>query len=194
MQLLLLIGPPAVGKMTIGRQIAASSNFRLFHNHHTIEPLDEVFGYGTPAFNILNAEFRNRVVAQAAEHQVDLIFTFVWGLDVPEDVTSVRELVAPYTSRGAQISVAELTAPLEVRLRRNHGADRIAAKPTKKNLEWSDQNVRELDSHALNTTDPSVVPEALELIGGWRHRIFDTTGGDAGHTAQAVLDWLEETD
>ena len=47
MKLLLIIGPPAVGKMTVGREIAARSGFRLFHNHHTIEPLVEVFGYGT---------------------------------------------------------------------------------------------------------------------------------------------------
>ena len=57
MQLLLIIGPPAVGKMTVGREIAERSQFRLFHNHHTIEPLVEVFGYGTPAFNTLNHEF-----------------------------------------------------------------------------------------------------------------------------------------
>jgi hypothetical protein len=33
MRLLLIIGPPAVGKMTVGREIAAHSDFRLFHNH-----------------------------------------------------------------------------------------------------------------------------------------------------------------
>ena len=48
MRLLLIIGPPAVGKMTVGREIARRSSFRLFHNHHTIEPLVEVFDHGTP--------------------------------------------------------------------------------------------------------------------------------------------------
>ena len=36
MRLLLITGPPAVGKMTVGRAVAAQSDFRLFHNHHTI--------------------------------------------------------------------------------------------------------------------------------------------------------------
>ena len=47
MRLLLIIGPPAVGKMTVGRAVAGSSAFRLFHNHHTIEMLLDVFDYGT---------------------------------------------------------------------------------------------------------------------------------------------------
>ena len=53
--LLLLFGPPAVGKMTVGRAVAATSSFRLFHNHMTIEPLLETFGFGTPPFTTLAA-------------------------------------------------------------------------------------------------------------------------------------------
>ena len=39
-----MFGPPAVGKMTVARAVCATSDFRLFHNHHTIEPLHETFG------------------------------------------------------------------------------------------------------------------------------------------------------
>ncbi len=46
----MVFGPPAVGKMTVGRAVAARSDFRLFHNHAVIEPLLEVFDYGTPPF------------------------------------------------------------------------------------------------------------------------------------------------
>ena len=53
-ELLLIIGPPAVGKMTVGRAVCARTDFRLFHNHHTIEPLLEIFGFGTPPFIALN--------------------------------------------------------------------------------------------------------------------------------------------
>ena len=31
MRLLVIIGPPAVGTMTVGRELAARSDFRLFH-------------------------------------------------------------------------------------------------------------------------------------------------------------------
>ena len=51
MTLLFVFGPPAVGKMAVAAwAIAGVSDFRLFHNHATIEPLLDVFDYGTPAF------------------------------------------------------------------------------------------------------------------------------------------------
>jgi len=62
MTLLFVFGPPAVGKMTVGRAVVSASDFRLFHNHHTIEPLLEVFDYGTPPFMRLLGEFRRRVL------------------------------------------------------------------------------------------------------------------------------------
>ncbi|WP_232547979.1 AAA family ATPase [Propioniciclava soli] len=60
--LLVVFGPPAVGKMTVGRALAESGRFRLFHNHMTIEPLLETFGFETPPFDTLNSEFRRRVL------------------------------------------------------------------------------------------------------------------------------------
>ncbi len=38
-QRVVIFGPPAVGKMTIGRRVVELSGFRLFHNHAMIEPL-----------------------------------------------------------------------------------------------------------------------------------------------------------
>lgn len=49
MKLLVLIGPPAVGKATVGRIIAEKTNFKLFHNHMIMDGVIELFGVGTPA-------------------------------------------------------------------------------------------------------------------------------------------------
>jgi len=35
MQLVIIFGPPAVGKMTVGRALAERTGFKLFHNHMT---------------------------------------------------------------------------------------------------------------------------------------------------------------
>ncbi len=79
MRLLVIFGPPAVGKMTVGREVAARSDFRLFHDHAVIEPLLEVFDHGTQAFDTLLHEFRIRVVEEAARCGTDLVSTFVLG-------------------------------------------------------------------------------------------------------------------
>lgn len=192
MRLLLIIGPPAVGKMTVGREIAARSDFRLFHNHHTIEPLVEVFGYGSEPFNVLNVEFRRRVFEEAARHDVDLIFTLVWNLADPDDLDYVEQLVAPIEQAGGRISVVELAADLETRLVRNRGAGRLAAKPSKRDVEWSDGNVRAMESHQLNTDatgDPGT--PAHRFLDRYPHLRLETADLAVTQTAKDILAWME---
>jgi len=190
-RLLLIIGPPAVGKMTVGRAISARSDFRLFHNHHTIEPLVEVFGYGTAPFNILNIEFRRRVIEEAARHRVDLIFTFVWDLDDPADAACVDQLVAPFDGPTSEIWVLELIAPLETRLVRNRGESRLAAKPTKQDVNWSDANVRRMEAHRLNTDPTGSTPTPADNFLS-RHPLLrlDTRALTAAEVADIALEWL----
>lgn len=193
MRLLLIIGPPAVGKMTVGREIARRSGFRLFHNHHTIEPLVEVFGHGTPPFAVLNGEFRRRVIEEAARHEIDLVFTFVWQLEEAGDEREVRELVAPYEVPGGQVLVAELAAGLDTRLRRNRGPDRIAAKPTKADVEWSDANVRDLERYQLNSDPTGAHPTPADaFLRSHPHLRLDTTSLSATGSAERVLAWLDQ--
>ena len=45
MKLVIIAGDAAVGKMTVGKELANQTGLRLFHNHVTIEPVIEVFGY-----------------------------------------------------------------------------------------------------------------------------------------------------
>lgn len=191
-RLLLIIGPPAVGKMTVGRAISARSDFRLFHNHHTVEPLVEVFGYGTVPFNILNTEFRRRVIEEAARNSVDLVFTFVWDLDDPADAVYVEQLVAPFEAPGSEIWVLELAAPLETRLGRNRGESRLAAKPTKRDVDWSDANVRSLEAHRLNTDPTGVSPTPADTFLS-RHPLLrlDTRLLSADEVAGIALEWLD---
>ena len=90
MELVLVFGPLAVGKMTVGRAICQLTGYRLLHNHLTIEPLLEIFPYGSPAFNRLNSEFRRRLLEEACDSGLNgLVFTYVWALNLDED-TAVR--------------------------------------------------------------------------------------------------------
>lgn len=59
--LLLVVGPPAVRKMTVGHEVARRTDLKLFHNHHTIDLALRFFPYGSPPFQRLVGEFRRRV-------------------------------------------------------------------------------------------------------------------------------------
>jgi hypothetical protein len=151
--LLFVIGPPAVGKMSVGAAVAEQTGFKLFHNHMTIEPLLRLFPYDSPHFARLNNEFRTRILQEAAASDLPgLVFSVVWYFDDPADAEAVDRYATPFRERGSRVLFLELTAPLETRLERNVGATRLAEKPSKQNLEWSRQHVIAVDGqHQMNS-------------------------------------------
>ena len=140
---MVVFGPPAVGKMTVGRAVCDRTDFRLFLNHHTIEPLSEIFGMDTPPFRTLTSEIRRRVVEEAAASGVRLALTQVWNLEGVEDARWVAGLVAPYADAGLPVHFVELAADLDTRLQRNRDEGRLLAKPSKRDLVWSEAHLRE---------------------------------------------------
>jgi hypothetical protein len=144
--LLFVVGPPAVGKMTVGQAIAARTGLRLFHNHIAIEPVLRFFPYDSPAGARLVDRFRRDIIEEVAASDLPgLIFTYVWAFDRPEDGQAVETYAEPFRRRGGRVLFLELQAGQDERLRRNQGASRLAEKPSKRDLEWSRRNLLELD-------------------------------------------------
>ena len=48
MSLVIIFGPQAVGKMTVGHELEKITDLKLFHNHMTIELVVSLFEYETP--------------------------------------------------------------------------------------------------------------------------------------------------
>lgn len=162
MQFVVIFGPPAVGKMTVGMALCERTGFRLFHNHMTIEPILEIFPFGSPAFGRLVNEFRARVIEEACEASLPgLIFTFVWGVDLEEDRQLIQQYIDIVESRGGRVSFVELTAELSERLRRDRTPLRLEHKRSKRAGD-SQQTVLDLERYVLNTSAaPSLADELL---------------------------------
>ena len=144
--LLFLIGPPAVGKMTVGHELARLTGLRLFHNHLSIEPVLRFFDYGTASFVRLVEDFRRGVFEEVARSKLPgLIFTFVWAFDLPSEAAAVKQYAAPFQERGGRVLFSELHAELEERLRRNETEFRLAEKPSKRDVESSRRRLLEHD-------------------------------------------------
>ena len=45
MKLVIIFGPHAVGKMTVGQALARITGLKVFHNHMTIDPLLALFDH-----------------------------------------------------------------------------------------------------------------------------------------------------
>ncbi len=78
MKLVIVFGPPAVGKMTVGYELAKLTGLKVFHNHMTIEIALNFFDFGQPEFHRLVNEFRKRIFEEVANSNLPgLIFTYV---------------------------------------------------------------------------------------------------------------------
>jgi hypothetical protein len=180
--LLFVIGPPAVGKMAVGHEIAVRTGLRLLHNHMAIEPVLRFFDFGTSPFVRLVDGFRRALVEEVAASDLPgPILTYVWAFDVPEDAATVESYAEPFRRRGARVLFLELEASVVERLRRNGGEFRLAEKPSKRDREWSRAHLLETDGkYRLNSGgDFDGRPEWLRL---------DTTDLTATEAAERAID------
>ncbi len=135
MKLLFLIGNCAVGKMTVGQELAKVTPFRLFHNHMTIEPVLEVFG----SFHI-NTILRLRDVIFeefAATDHYGMIFTLMLAFDSPVDMDYLDHIKQIFHLPEEDVYYVELVASQEVRLARNVTENRLAHKASKRDIQAS---------------------------------------------------------
>ena len=139
MKLIFLIGNTAVGKMTVGQELMKITDLRLFHNHMTIEPVLDIFGY----FNSSAIKRLRDVVFEefAASQCYGLIFTYMWAFDQKSDwdyIEYVKDIFKPYNTDFYYI---ELVASQEVRLNRNVTENRLKNKASKRDIEMSNQRL-----------------------------------------------------
>jgi hypothetical protein len=50
MTLVIIFGPPAVGKMTVGLELQRLTGFGLFHNHMTVDPVIRLFPFDSAPY------------------------------------------------------------------------------------------------------------------------------------------------
>ena len=139
MKLVFIIGDAAVGKMTVGQELAKITDLRLFHNHMTIEPVIEIFGRydGKTIAELREIIFRNF----AASENYGMIFTLMMDFDMPsewENLEHIKRIFEPY---GTEFYYVELIAPQEIRLQRNVSENRLKHKPSKNDIEVSNQRL-----------------------------------------------------
>ena len=96
MRLTVLFGPPAVGKLTVARELVALTGAKLFHNHFVVDTLTSVFDFGSEPFVRLREQMWLDVFSAAAAEGQDLVFTFAPETTVqPGFVERARAAVEP---------------------------------------------------------------------------------------------------
>lgn len=156
MKFVLIVGDSAVGKMTVGQELAKITGLRLFHNHMMIEPVLEIFQKFDGS---IIGKLREIIFQEFAKSDnYGMIHTLMWAFDMPSDWDYVNHVTGIFEEQGAEIYCVELVAPLEIRLQRNETENRLAHKASKRDLAASRARViRDGESHRLESL-PGEIP------------------------------------
>ncbi|HEX2099644.1 MAG TPA: AAA family ATPase [Candidatus Synoicihabitans sp.] len=124
MQFVLLYGRPAVGKLTVARELAKLTSYRLFDNHLIVDATLAVYDFGTPQFIALREALWRAAFQEIAKDQAlpGLIFTFNPENSVPQRF--VDDLFQVFADAGVATRCFELVAPEAVIEARLAAADR----------------------------------------------------------------------
>lgn len=147
-----IFGPQAVGKMTVGQELSAITGLKLFHNHMTIDLLEPLYGF-SPEMWRLTRLFRSEIFQSFSKiDQYGMIFTKIWYFGQKEDWDEIEYMCNIFSSQGVEIYFVELEADVEERLIRNKTTQRLEHKPTKRNVEQSEQHLLStLENRRLNS-------------------------------------------
>lgn len=158
MKLVVIFGPHAVGKMTVGQELAKITGLKLFHNHMTIDVVSGLFENMPEERVRLTNLFRKEIFESFSKsNEYGMIFTYMWALDSKEDWDYIDGVENLFTSRGAEVYYVELAADFELRIERNKTENRLLNKSTKRDIEKSEYIFRRLESkHRLNSLEGEI--------------------------------------
>ncbi|HEX8367804.1 MAG TPA: hypothetical protein VF604_04485 [Pyrinomonadaceae bacterium] len=108
MKLIFLYGAPAVGKLSIANEIARKTDFKVFHNHLSIDCIEPIFEFGSPSFGKLIDLIRFETVAEAARAGQNLIYTFCYAKGADEK--HVEKITRAVEENGGEICFVLLVA------------------------------------------------------------------------------------
>jgi adenylate kinase family enzyme len=158
MKLVIIFGPHAVGKMTVGQELAKITGLKLFHNHMSIDVVSNLFENMPEERARLTNLFRKEVFeAYSKSHEYGMIFTYMWAFDCKEDWDYVDYVEDMFASRGAEVYFVELEADYDLRIERNKTENRLLNKSTKRDIKHSENMFRRIEEkYRLNSFEGEV--------------------------------------
>ncbi len=92
MKLILVYGPPAVGKLTVANELQKITGFRLFHNHLVSDLVESVISWESAVFGSEKAKLYLQMLELAAKEKTPgLIFTYCYAY--PDDTKFINRII-----------------------------------------------------------------------------------------------------
>jgi len=171
MKLIIIHGPPGVGKLTVANALSLRTYYKVFHNHLTIDCTEPVFDFGTNGFWKINVVLRREVIAEAARQDIDLIHTFCYAKGTDDDY--FREMIAAAEDNDGEVHLVLLLCSNNERKRRIVNESRV--------------RMRKLtDADSVDTSQQR--NDLLSPLPGTETLIIDNTDLSADEAAQRIVE------
>lgn len=174
MKLLIIHGPPAAGKLTVSKEIAKRTGFKVFHNHISIDCVSAVFEFGSRPFWRVIKIIREETFAEAARSGVSLIHTFCYAKG--EDDEQYRRMIASVENNGGEVNSVLLVCDDETR------RQRIVAEERKRIGKLTDPSSIDMPRREFDLFSPLPGRETL---------IIDTTHAEPQEAATQIIKYYE---
>ncbi|WP_313508824.1 hypothetical protein [Enterococcus sp.] len=152
MSFIVLIGAQATGKMTVGRELEKRIDGKLLFNHQTLDIFAGYLGYIPQTFalsNQLRLDLFQSFVDNIPNNPVkSIIFTVLIYFDQAEDIAFLHQITDIFLAAREDVYFVELVTDVNVRLQRNVHPSRLQAKPSKRDLAFSESEL--LSAHAAH--------------------------------------------
>ncbi len=116
MKFIMLYGPPAVGKLTVAKELQKLSKYKLFHNHMLVDLIDNIDEERSDDFSKTYISILKSILKYSIKRDVNLINTFVYGKDVDDDF--MKTIKNTVTESGGDVIFIQLKTDKESLLQR----------------------------------------------------------------------------
>lgn len=171
MRLILLYGPPAVGKLTVAKELSKITRISLLHSHMILNDIAQIFGYDNPIRRKLEFEFKTRIMEEAVDEDRDIITT---GSITRDNIHYYDSLIKLVNEKRGKVFLIRFTADKETLLERVKHESRGQKINSAEKLEEFFEKY----------------PENLEKFGEGEQLIIDTTKLSPGESAEQIEKYL----
>ena len=171
MDLVYIYGPPATGKLTVARALAAGTGYKLFHNHLSIDCVRPVFDFGTEPFWRQVHSIRQNMLEEAARSGVSLVYTSVYSH--PRNLDLVEKRFAAVEREGGRVCPVQLICDAASRESRLISQERV---------ELNKLTALEVLNELMQRED------LLSPIPGWESLVIDNTALSPDEVASRIVE------
>ena len=105
---IVLYGPPAVGKLAVANELSKMTGYKVLHNHLTLDFVTSIFGFGGRKTSGLVDKYRVDIVREAVGSGIEgLILTFVYG-NTKGDDKFINDIIKAAKRSGGRVLFCQL--------------------------------------------------------------------------------------